>query len=54
MDFSAIKFQIMFMIQRSQKPMVLTASKLLPVNIAQFGDIVQKSYSFYLVLKNRF
>ncbi|XP_053676031.1 odorant receptor 7a-like [Anopheles nili] len=49
-----IQKQILFIIQRSQKPIVLTAGKLFPVNIAQFSEIVKKSYSFYLVLKDVF
>ncbi|XP_050082833.1 uncharacterized protein LOC126569637 [Anopheles aquasalis] len=50
----AIQKQLLVMIQRSQMPTVLTAGKLIPVNIAQFGAMVQKSYSFYLVLKDLF
>uniref|UniRef100_A0A182P2S3 Uncharacterized protein n=1 Tax=Anopheles epiroticus TaxID=199890 RepID=A0A182P2S3_9DIPT len=50
----AMQKQINFMIQRSQKCIVLTAGKLFPVNIAQFSEIVKKSYSFYLVLKDIF
>uniref|UniRef100_A0A182S571 Uncharacterized protein n=1 Tax=Anopheles funestus TaxID=62324 RepID=A0A182S571_ANOFN len=49
-----IQKQLYFMIQHSQRSIVLKAGKLLPVNIAQFSEIVKKSYSFYLVLKDVF
>uniref|UniRef100_A0A182S599 Uncharacterized protein n=1 Tax=Anopheles funestus TaxID=62324 RepID=A0A182S599_ANOFN len=49
-----IQKQIYFLIQHSQRSIVLKAGKLLPVNIAQFSEIVKKSYSFYLVLKDVF
>uniref|UniRef100_A0A182XUM2 Uncharacterized protein n=1 Tax=Anopheles quadriannulatus TaxID=34691 RepID=A0A182XUM2_ANOQN len=49
-----IQKQIYFMIHRSQTRIELTAGKLFPVNIAQFSEIVKKSYSFYLVLKDIF
>ncbi|XP_035778677.1 uncharacterized protein LOC118459436 [Anopheles albimanus] len=50
----SIQKQLLVMIRRSQMPTVLTAGKLIPVNIAQFSAMVQKSYSFYLVLKDMF
>ncbi|XP_058064613.1 odorant receptor 7a-like [Anopheles bellator] len=50
----SIQKQLLLMIRRSQEPTVLTAGKLIPVNIAQFSAMVQKSYSFYLVLKDLF
>ncbi|XP_053667191.1 odorant receptor 49b-like [Anopheles marshallii] len=50
----AIQKQILFMISRSQKPIILTAGKLFCANVLQFSEMVQKSYSFYLVLKNVF
>uniref|UniRef100_A0A1S4H1T9 Uncharacterized protein n=1 Tax=Anopheles gambiae TaxID=7165 RepID=A0A1S4H1T9_ANOGA len=49
-----IQKQIYFMIHRSQTRIELTAGKLFPVNIAQFSEIVKKSYSYYLVLKDIF
>ncbi|XP_052895468.1 uncharacterized protein LOC128302644 [Anopheles moucheti] len=49
-----VQKQILFMINRSQKPIILTAGKLFYANVLQFGEMVQKSYSFYLVLKNIF
>uniref|UniRef100_A0A182IIG5 Uncharacterized protein n=1 Tax=Anopheles arabiensis TaxID=7173 RepID=A0A182IIG5_ANOAR len=49
-----IQRQILLMIQRSQTPLILRAGKLFSANVVQFGDIVQKSYSFFLVLKNVF
>uniref|UniRef100_A0A182WGZ8 Uncharacterized protein n=1 Tax=Anopheles minimus TaxID=112268 RepID=A0A182WGZ8_9DIPT len=49
-----VQKQILFMIQRSQKPIILTAGKLFEANVLQFSEMVQKSYSFYLVLKNVF
>ncbi|XP_052897837.1 uncharacterized protein LOC128304668 [Anopheles moucheti] len=49
-----IQKQLYFMIQHSQRSVVLRAGKLFPVNIAQFSEIVKKSYSFYLVLKDVF
>ncbi|XP_058124299.1 odorant receptor 7a-like [Anopheles ziemanni] len=45
---------ILFMIQSAQRPIVLTAAKLIPINIAQFSEIVKKSYSVYVVLKDIF
>uniref|UniRef100_A0A182PDC8 Uncharacterized protein n=1 Tax=Anopheles epiroticus TaxID=199890 RepID=A0A182PDC8_9DIPT len=50
----SIQKQILFMIRRSQKPIVLSAGKLFYANVLQFSEMVQKSYSFYLVLKNVF
>uniref|UniRef100_A0A182NZ63 Uncharacterized protein n=1 Tax=Anopheles dirus TaxID=7168 RepID=A0A182NZ63_9DIPT len=50
----SIQKEIFFMIQRSQKPIVLMAGKLFPVNNAQFSEIVKKSYSCYIVLKDVF
>uniref|UniRef100_A0A182XUM3 Uncharacterized protein n=1 Tax=Anopheles quadriannulatus TaxID=34691 RepID=A0A182XUM3_ANOQN len=49
-----IQLQILLMIRRSQTPLILRAGKLFSANVVQFGDIVQKSYSFFLVLKNVF
>uniref|UniRef100_A0A6E8VXS4 Odorant receptor n=1 Tax=Anopheles coluzzii TaxID=1518534 RepID=A0A6E8VXS4_ANOCL len=49
-----IQRQILLMIRRSQTPLILRAGKLFSANVVQFGDIVQKSYSFFLVLKNVF
>uniref|UniRef100_A0A182KBW4 Odorant receptor n=1 Tax=Anopheles christyi TaxID=43041 RepID=A0A182KBW4_9DIPT len=49
-----IQKQILFMIRRSQKPIVLSAGNLFYANVRQFSEMVQKSYSFYLVLKNVF
>ncbi|KFB38972.1 AGAP009111-PA-like protein [Anopheles sinensis] len=50
----AVQKGILFMIQSAQRPIVLTAAKLIPINIAQFSEIVKKSYSVYLVLKDIF
>ncbi|XP_050078697.1 putative odorant receptor 83c [Anopheles maculipalpis] len=50
----SIQKQIYFMIQHSQRSIVLKAGKLFPVNIAQFSELVKKSYSLYLVLKDVF
>ncbi|XP_050077987.1 uncharacterized protein LOC126564905 [Anopheles maculipalpis] len=49
-----IQKQILFMIRRSQKPIILTAGNLFYANVLQFSEMAQKSYSFYLVLKNVF
>ncbi|XP_053664552.1 odorant receptor 63a-like [Anopheles marshallii] len=49
-----IQRQLYFMMQHSQRSIALKAGKLFPVNIAQFSEIVKKSYSFYLVLKDVF
>ncbi|XP_035907269.1 uncharacterized protein LOC118509993 [Anopheles stephensi] len=49
-----VQKQILLMISRSQKPIILTAGKLFYASVLQFSEMVQKSYSFYLVLKNVF
>ncbi|EAA14711.3 AGAP009111-PA [Anopheles gambiae str. PEST] len=49
-----IQKQLLFMIRRSQKPIILSAGKIFYANVLQFSEMVQKSYSFYLVLKNVF
>uniref|UniRef100_A0A182S5A0 Uncharacterized protein n=1 Tax=Anopheles funestus TaxID=62324 RepID=A0A182S5A0_ANOFN len=49
-----IQRQILFMIRRSQVPIAMTAANLFYANVLQFSQIVQKSYSFFLVLKNVF
>nr|XP_029719976.1 odorant receptor 63a-like [Aedes albopictus] len=43
-----------FIIQRAQKPCGITAAKFYFVNIERLGIVVQASYSYYLLLKNRF
>nr|XP_040239470.2 uncharacterized protein LOC120959846 [Anopheles coluzzii] len=50
----SIQKQLLFMIRRSQKPIILSAGKIFYANVLQFSEMVQKSYSFYLVLKNVF
>ncbi|XP_041775590.1 uncharacterized protein LOC121595586 [Anopheles merus] len=49
-----IQKQLLFMIRRSQKPIILSAGKIFYASVLQFSEMVQKSYSFYLVLKNVF
>uniref|UniRef100_A0A182WQV3 Uncharacterized protein n=1 Tax=Anopheles minimus TaxID=112268 RepID=A0A182WQV3_9DIPT len=49
-----VQRQILFMIHRSQVPILLTAGNLFFASVLQFSEIIQKSYSFFLVLKNVF
>ncbi|XP_049548416.1 odorant receptor 43a-like [Anopheles darlingi] len=49
-----IQKQILLMIRRSQVPTVLSAGKLVSVNIALFSSMIQKTYSLYLVMKDIF
>uniref|UniRef100_A0A240PJY3 Uncharacterized protein n=1 Tax=Anopheles atroparvus TaxID=41427 RepID=A0A240PJY3_ANOAO len=42
------------LLQRSQKPLGITAGKFRFVNVAQFGKMLKMSYSFYVVLKEQF
>ncbi|XP_055593537.1 odorant receptor 22c-like [Uranotaenia lowii] len=49
-----IQKQIRLMIQRSQRKVGITAAKFYFVDIVRFGQVVQASYSYYLILKERF
>ncbi|XP_050094784.1 uncharacterized protein LOC126577310 [Anopheles aquasalis] len=49
-----IQQQILLMIRRSQVSTVLTAGKLVSVNIALFSSMIQKTYSLYLIMKDIF
>lgn len=51
---AAMQRDLRFMIQRAQKPCGVTAAKFYFVNIERLGIVVQASYSYYLILKNRF
>lgn len=50
----AIQKEIQLMILRSQKKIGITAAKFYFVDIERFGMVVQASYSYYLILKERF
>lgn len=45
---------IQLMILRSQRKIGITAAKFYFVDIGRFGVVVQASYSYYLILKERF
>ncbi|XP_049294270.1 odorant receptor 30a-like [Anopheles funestus] len=46
--------KLQLLLQRSQKPVGVTAGKFRFVNVAQFGKMLKMSYSFYVVLKEQF
>ncbi|XP_053690903.1 odorant receptor 49b-like [Sabethes cyaneus] len=46
--------KVMLMIERAQKPAGITAAGFYYVNIQRFGATAQATYSYYLILKNRF
>ncbi|XP_058819283.1 odorant receptor 22c-like [Topomyia yanbarensis] len=49
-----VQKEIQRMIQRSQRKVGITAAKFYFVDIVRFGQVVQASYSYYLILKERF
>ncbi|XP_065093919.1 uncharacterized protein LOC135714466 [Ochlerotatus camptorhynchus] len=51
---AAMQRDLRFMMQRAQKPTGITAAKFYFVNIQRLGIVMQASYSYYLILKNRF
>ncbi|EAT39853.1 AAEL008368-PA [Aedes aegypti] len=50
----AMQKNMQLMIQRAQRPTGITAAKFYFVNIERLGLVTQASYSYYLILKNRF
>ncbi|XP_065094650.1 uncharacterized protein LOC135715202 [Ochlerotatus camptorhynchus] len=54
MEPVAVQKEIQLMILRSQKKIGITAAKFYFVDIGRFGMVVQASYSYYLILKERF
>ncbi|XP_055632581.1 odorant receptor Or2-like [Toxorhynchites rutilus septentrionalis] len=51
---ASMQKQIQLMIARSQKKTGITAAKYYFVDIERFGLVMQASYSYYLILKERF
>ncbi|XP_058448595.1 odorant receptor 13a-like [Malaya genurostris] len=45
---------VQFIIKRSQKPTGITAAKFYFVNIQRFGATLQATYSYFIILKDRF
>ncbi|XP_035899159.1 uncharacterized protein LOC118506317 [Anopheles stephensi] len=50
----SMRRKLRLLLQRSQKPLGVTAGKFRFVNVAQFGKMLKMSYSFYVVLKEQF
>ncbi|GJQ73700.1 hypothetical protein Trydic_g14035 [Trypoxylus dichotomus] len=45
--------QLVFMIQRCQKPVILTAGKFIHLSLSAYVAILRMSYSYYMVLRRR-
>ncbi|XP_055543618.1 odorant receptor 13a-like [Wyeomyia smithii] len=54
MDPVDLQQKILLIIQQAQKPTGITAARFYYINIQRFGATAQATYSYYLILKNRF
>ncbi|XP_055543615.1 odorant receptor Or2-like [Wyeomyia smithii] len=50
----AMQRAVRFMIQRAQQPAGITAAKFHYIDLQSFGSMLQATYSYYLILKERF